>query len=638
MTEKTCTVFIKNVSDDQSEKHRYFAYFVDQDVVNLVNQKVTGGPLTTRQPVFYRTKHLDATGRSPGQFKISSQLYAVIGERQNYNASRPLRHNDEITLKHFQPIEIGARGDNGSALVVEWDKNDGPYFDDERKERDARMGSFSITCSASFPKDNAYVVGLARSINGSERPVAVVACTRNTEYQFTPREEIYIERCGPANKDSIENGKIVLVTNRKSTLRARLWLRFDSDGGDIRVNEVSRGFLVNGHLTGDAGSTVAEESDQDEASAPQPSRGASTSTSQPPDQGKGQSHPNSDPPVKEPDRAEHREREHPPPPNAGPGKPATDSHTAHPSSSAPNPNQQGPAASASASASAGASATAGQPPRTATPPAEAQNSGRTTEEPGAANDDESDDESPTSFSRLRNYHTVFVVDDTGSMLLPPYGDYTGVRQVPRGYNGPTRWTMVLEALQHIIDVAVRYGGIDIHFLVRSWRGRRNIEESDDARTLLKEIAKDFRGGGGPTKFKPTLQSILQSHVEKLRKSREPRSKIDGPKPLDLIVLTDGVAKDKEATEALIVKTARELSAIDEVRPDQVGIQFVQVGEDKVAAQFLKRLEKDIKSQLDDHRDIVDTMRYDYKPGEVPLKDMLAKIFFGAVDKDFYNQG
>jgi hypothetical protein len=591
MAKKTCTVIIKNSSSDLNRPHKYFVYFIDQSVVCLVNNKVTGGELTTRQPIFFRTGELTARN-SQTQFRVTSQLYAIIAERGQYNSSRPLQNNEEIIIKqvHDQPIDVGRNGDSGSSLVIRWDGND-PFFI-EKDSKNSDIGTFSIACSASVPSDNKYVVGLARYINGENlRPVAVVRCMPDTKYRFTPREEIYVERCTLGNHDSIVNGMIVPAVNQALSLRVRFWLRFDSDEADIIITEKSNGFHMNGQLTGDAASAAPEDVDNKEIPAcrrPQnfhPGMAYSASS----------------------------------PSNAGSGKHSKESDTACPPSSNPTPSK--PSSSFSDSTTAGQKFQPSQfsrpsqpsePPQSsqaAVPPAEAHPSGETREDKSGADDDQSDNESekesPTSFSRLYNYHTVFVVDDTGSMLLPANGDFTGVRQIPRVKNGPTRWDMVLEALQHIANVAVHYGGIDIHFLVHSWCDRRDIKESKKVGDLLKDIAsrREFWRGGGPTQFKPSLASILDSHVRKLRKSREPGTNVDGPKPLDLIVLTDGVAKDKKSTEALIVKTAQDLSAMDEVRSDQVRIQFVQVGEDKDAAKFLTELEKNINAKLEDKRDV-----------------------------------
>jgi hypothetical protein len=610
MTDEKCTVVVKNDSSDLNEPHKYFAYFVEQ--------KVVGGQLTrTLQPVFFSTEKLDSN--SQNEFNISSQLYAVIAKRLGYTGKHPIANNDKISLMKTDPVDIGRRGVGGSALVVRWNNNDErPVFDENLKEKSAKKGCFNISCQAAIPRSNKYVVGLAREINGTMRPVAVVPCTPETNYQFTPKDEIYIERCSPENK-SIEKGTIVSASTREFGRQATLGLQFDSE--EIKVNEKPSGFYVNGSPS-HATSVAAEEPEFDEAQGrtppppPPPPHRASTSgipqqtpAPQQPSQERSRSHP--DPRAREPSRQEQdsagiRPTDRAPPSAAQSGSGGgRASNTAHQSSPDPRPNQQG---HSSAHESAPSSATAGQASREANPPPppppassssgpEAQYSGGTTEEPGGA-DDESGDEALYSFKRLRHFHTVFVVDDTDSMLLPASGDHTGKRQAPPGFEGKTRWDTVLEALQHIAGIAVEYdeSGIDVHFLVRSWHDRQGIKNSSQVRQVLEKIGIELRKrGSGPTKFAPALEPILDGYVEDYRKWKAPGSETDGPRPLDLIVLTDGAAeeKHKKATEDLIVKTARTLTKL-RAMTRQVGIEFVQVGEDTDATQFLKHLDDDLE--------------------------------------------
>ncbi|OAP55735.1 hypothetical protein AYL99_09887 [Fonsecaea erecta] len=648
MADRKCTVVIKNDDADPNERHKYFAYFVEQDVA--------GGSLTqTLQPVFFSTEGLESGDQA--DFKVSSQLYAVIAKRKGFHAGRSIGNKEEISLIKAEKVDIGRRGDDGTALVVKWDNNRArPVFDGSRKEMSATSGRFSILCDASIPHSNAFVVGLARRIGTDMlRPVAIVPCVSSKDYLFSPREKIYIERCKSAN-EPIENGIIMSASTRDFGMRVCLPLRFD--GEDISVSEKLGRFYVD-NLPGQATYVAAEESEYDEGPvparrrtppAPPPPHPASTSgnpysTSTPRPSNQDRSRLHSDPPAREPNREEHgsaRTCSHPP--NAVPSEHPTDhsrpsapesssgggraSDKAHQSS--PDPNQQAPSFAHEPPRN---SATTGQASCEARP--ETRNQGGETPElsgPDDKTDDESDDEALLSFDRLRNFHTVFVVDDTGSMLLPACGDYTGKRQVPPGFKGRTRWAMVLDALQYIADIAAKHdeSGIDVYFLVQSWLQRQGIRSGSVVRDLLERRGGSLRYGSGPTKFEPALRPILEGHLEDYRESKKPGSETAMPRPLDLIVLTDGVAKDKKQTESLIVKTAQDLTRLRAV-PRQIGIQFVQVGEDRNAKEFLKHLDDGIKSQ--GVRDIVDTKRYDNQEGGLPLKEQLAKILLGAMDDD-----
>ncbi|KAI0109254.1 hypothetical protein GGR51DRAFT_110291 [Nemania sp. FL0031] len=187
--------------------------------------------------------------------------------------------------------------------------------------------------------------------------------------------------------------------------------------------------------------------------------------------------------------------------------------------------------------------------------------------------------------------------------------------------------MAVEALEYIADEAVKYdeSGIDMHFLIKSIYRKRGVKNGAEVRQVLGRI--NLRQNWGPTKFEPVLRTILGGHLKAYRKAED--NDLELPQPLDVIFLTDGVAVDEERTEALIVEIAQQLEDLN-AYPNQIGIQFVQVGEDKNATEFLKRLDDDLKEKCD--RDIVDTRRYDNQGG-VPLKEQLIQILLGAIDRD-----
>ena len=64
---------------------------------------------------------------------------------------------------------------------------------------------------------------------------------------------------------------------------------------------------------------------------------------------------------------------------------------------------------------------------------------------------------------------------------------------------------------------------------------------------------------------------------------------------DVIIITDGADDDEEATEDLLVGIAKRLDDMTAPR-SQIGIQFLQVGDDPKAAEFLKKLDDDLKNE------------------------------------------
>lgn len=592
-----CTVIIENATADPNEKHQYFAYFADQ---NVDSPSVT----KTLQPIFFITRRM--SNGDPQDFKITSQLYASIGERMESSSSDAIENYEHMSLPSTEEVHLGTHESGGSFLVVKWDgTNNRPVFDKKEAEETAGRGHFGICCDASIPTpDNRrFVVGLSRQIQKVRRLVAVVPCVPNREYKFSWKEEIYIERYVSPDEFDCENGVIVSGGGRTPRLRVKLGLHMG--GSDIYVKERSGFFTVDGKRINPK-STEPEEpmSDEEPPAPPRPARERARAQPNPRTEQASREQHNSAGPQSTPPKAA-------PPgyPADGTGRAASDSglggertsnNTAPRPSTNPMPSQQDPGSgSAHKPSSNGASSTGHDfPGATHKPPAPGFDRPETgPDEPAGEeinDDDDDDNEAQLSFKRLQNFHTVFVVDDTGSMALPATGDYTGWRQVPRNFTGPSRWAMVLEALKYIADIAVRHDetGIDIHFLIKSRYDRQGIRSSADVGKVLGKLG-DVRKNAGPTYFKPTLQPILEGHLRDYRES-DIDIDIDRPRPLDLIVLTDGVAKDKGKTEDLIVWMARELSRLD-ANPRQVGIQFLQVGEDKDAAQFLKHLDDGIKS-------------------------------------------
>lgn len=80
------------------------------------------------------------------------------------------------------------------------------------------------------------------------------------------------------------------------------------------------------------------------------------------------------------------------------------------------------------------------------------------------------------------------------------------------------------------------------------------------------------------------------------------------KPIDVIVMTDGVPTDD--VETPIIYAAERLDLLD-APSSQVGVQFVQVGQDKEAREALKRLDDGLRTigKNGRLRDIVDTVMY-----------------------------
>ncbi|KAF8138994.1 hypothetical protein EV363DRAFT_1394400 [Boletus edulis] len=199
------------------------------------------------------------------------------------------------------------------------------------------------------------------------------------------------------------------------------------------------------------------------------------------------------------------------------------------------------------------------------------------------------DSKENALDTLRTYDTVVIMDDSGSMQIDG------------------RWEQIAATYDR--------DGIDIHFLNHPTCGM-NIKDPKDE---------------GPTPIANKLDLLVGDYVNKLeragrRKQRGDELALRQIKPVNFIVITDGVPTDEPMDS--IVSLARRLDH------EHVGIQFVQIGNDKEATEFLKQLDDDL-SGIFGVRDIVDTTPY---LGTHLTATMLIKILLGGINRRVDRRG
>ncbi|KAL5346054.1 hypothetical protein ACLOAV_009085 [Pseudogymnoascus australis] len=234
----------------------------------------------------------------------------------------------------------------------------------------------------------------------------------------------------------------------------------------------------------------------------------------------------------------------------------------------------------------------------------------------------------TGFARLALFDTVFVIDDTGSMQMTANSDEVAAPGIK------TRWDVLTNSMQFIGNIAAEYDpdGVDIYFLVSTDLNQTNIKSGQAVLNLLAEV--DLTKGSGGTYFAEVLADILGTHVARYDdyfKAAKRREKVDKVRPLNVIVLTDGKANDGNATKKTIIKMGRKLDDMN-APLTQIGIQFLQVGDDNDAAKWLKSLDDDLEDNHD-VRDYVDTRSFDDPQNSKDFTANLRQILLGAIDRD-----
>ena len=197
------------------------------------------------------------------------------------------------------------------------------------------------------------------------------------------------------------------------------------------------------------------------------------------------------------------------------------------------------------------------------------------------------------------FDTVFIIDDTSSMQ--GRADSADESDWPLD-----KWTVLERCMENIVGIATEYDkdGVDVYFLKATDMSQKQVKDPETILNKLKSIrplleTEEHRG----TFFHDELRRVIDPVVSEYTKWENDRligkhRKV--PKPLNLIVITDGEADDDDDVEAFLTDVAKDLDRL-RARPRHVGVQFVQIGDDKKAAQWLTDLDDGFKAR--DTRDV-----------------------------------
>jgi hypothetical protein len=213
--------------------------------------------------------------------------------------------------------------------------------------------------------------------------------------------------------------------------------------------------------------------------------------------------------------------------------------------------------------------------------------------------------------QLKYYDIVIILDDSFSMTKTDKSAAT------------CRWNQAWDALETLVAVGAQYdaNGIDIHFLNNRSAGRTVKTKSD--------LAKLRRSVGEPdTATHTPTGDVLETLLLRYRKQVSTPAGRLGAKKRYFIVITDGAASDSPEEGIIEAANFFEKNCFPS---DQVGIQFIQVGNSKKATKFLEDLDQGIRIQIGDNklRDIVDTIKSSGKDLTGPL---LIKALTGGINR------
>ena len=218
--------------------------------------------------------------------------------------------------------------------------------------------------------------------------------------------------------------------------------------------------------------------------------------------------------------------------------------------------------------------------------------------PPAAGGPATDD--PYAF--LATFDTVFLIDDSGSMA-------------------GRSWRETAAALAAITPLCVARDadGIDVHFLNRADSPTfRHLATAQQVRHIFETVS--------PRGITPTgtrLNAILKPYLRRLQERGS-----EAVKPLNVIVVTDGAPSDD--VESVVIGVAKALDRCD-APAWQVGLQFVQVGNEPGAREALRELDDGLV-EMGCPRDIVDTVPWRGLPDGELSADKLLKVVLGSVNR------
>ena len=200
------------------------------------------------------------------------------------------------------------------------------------------------------------------------------------------------------------------------------------------------------------------------------------------------------------------------------------------------------------------------------------------------------------FKLLEKVRTVVLLDDSDSMKCLGHSAWSA----GYGYCLPSssswvesRWDQARRLLAHVAPKVSEFNshGIDLYFLNRPSFYIGLHTES--------EVLEAFNAGG-PHNLTPTgqrINDILDGYMSTLRYNRDLM-------PLNLLVITDGEANDESVLHWTIQQHLKK-SVRSGYPPHQLGIEFVQVGDDQSATNHLVELEEKVSiHHLNFGRDVI----------------------------------
>lgn len=197
---------------------------------------------------------------------------------------------------------------------------------------------------------------------------------------------------------------------------------------------------------------------------------------------------------------------------------------------------------------------------------------------------------------LKNRDYTLIIDKSGSM----------VESDVKGF--ASRWAAAREATLGLAAKITELDpdGITVYAFNNHFKRHDNVTQQ-----AVAQVWQEHEPNGG-TDLDNVLNDALNGPQGYFTRKAKGETKPNGEV---ILVITDGAPNDRKAVERTIVAATKKMD-----RDEELGIEFVQVGSDKSATEYLKHLDNDLQP-AGAKFDIVNTMTID-EMGDRSLTDVL----------------
>jgi hypothetical protein len=186
-------------------------------------------------------------------------------------------------------------------------------------------------------------------------------------------------------------------------------------------------------------------------------------------------------------------------------------------------------------------------------------------------------------SRLSGYDIIVGIDRSGSMGDP-------------GKSGKSKWEEAQEGTKALVREAIKVDSDGVTLCL--FNGADTLKEYKnvkDAAVVDQIFTENSPMSGTPTNV--LLNKYLGEYLTAKKAG-------NNPKPIILGVVTDGEPTDRKATKAAIINATKDME-----KDGEIGISFIQIGNDPGATSFLQDLDDNLQNEGAKF-DIVDTKHMD----------------------------